>query len=189
MSGLEYTLDYMIRDERKLLERLVSKDKLVKDFIFTWTRWKNWEKWPPVLALQGTDVIAGFHGFTKTKSGYINTLYTWVDEAHRRQSLGADMVDFVLWENSESIRWKLRSEKDSIGLQFWTSFGLIPIGELGNEMLFDTSIANITSVATLKRYGRKGCEAVTEDKRTLSHYKKLGVVYTHPAWVHLNEEV
>lgn len=175
-------------EERSLVEALRGSHKIINEMLGTWTSWKNWEKHPPMIAIDGGEVIA-LHGFTATKSGYINSYWLWVHEDYRGQQLAGKLIDATLQQRPEHCqRWKIRNHIGGDGYTFWTGFGLEPVGTISSveEALFDFDIEGINSIKDLIEFADELNDIVTTDKRSLTHYRKLGVVFTHPDWKHLN---
>lgn len=174
--------------EREMVESLRGQHKIVNEFLGMWTSWKNWDKHPPMLAVDGGEVVA-LHGFTATKAGYINSYSLWVAESHRGQQLAGALIDKTLDTRPEHVlRWKMRAHTGDAGYVFWTGFGLQPIGHIPSvdEALFDFSIDGVWNVSDLIEFASE-LNDVTKDKRSLSHYKRLGVVFTDVSWEYLNE--
>ena len=192
---IEYEIGPMQPEERKQLEAM-KDDKFVREFVGVWNSWKGWENYNPVVAARvDTCEVLGFNAHIISKVGYINVVYTWVHPDHREVGLATDMLDYTLFEglNRGASRLKLRSAKDGNSFYFWSFCGLVPIAESDKEYFYDLSLDGITDIHSLKELGSVGATSVTPDKRTLNAYLKLnklgieGLMFTHPAWTHLNE--
>lgn len=186
---LEYNVRFMEPHEIEDVKRLKGQGHIVKDFLSNWSWWDNWSKYPPIVLEHATEGIVGFHACTFTQAGYINSYYLWVQRKHRGKRLGGEMVDFMLREGVRrgKERLKFRVPKGGDGEAFWRGFGLEPIGEIEEEYFFDISLDSITDVASLIEHSKANAKDVTEDGRTLGHYKRTGVTFIHPSWRHLNE--
>lgn len=183
---MNYNIDFMKPEQRAVLEGLRYKHKIVSEFVSMWTLWHNWETNLPLVVTTG-NIVVGLYAYSETITGYVNSYFIWIDNDHQGNRLAGELVDVML-ENHKSKRLKTRVAAGKDGYRFWTGFGVDAIGMIltKDEMLFDFSIVDVHSVADLIKYA-KDLNTLTFDKRSLGHYKKLGVKFTSPAWEHLND--
>jgi len=180
---------YMTLEERPLVDALQRKHKIVAEFHSRWTLWHNWDARPPLLAWDG-NAIAGLYAYAFTKSGYVNSYYIWVDDAYRGMGVAGGMVDFMLKEALDhgAKRYKSRMPTGKDGEKFWRGFGVKPCGWIPDldEQLYDYSIEGVGSIHEFIVNAPTSNDIPTTDKRSLSHYMRLGVIFTDPHWLHLN---
>lgn len=182
---VELDIRLMEPAEREAVEALKGIDKIVNEFLSLWKRWGNWDKHPPVIIITDDGDVVGLHGFTATKSGYINSYFLWVDESFRGMRLAGDLIDVTLQMRPEHCqRWKIRNIINGDGYNFWTGFGLVPVGVIPdkNEALFDFTIQGISTIKDLIKHAGNVNDVVTTDKRSLTHYRKLGVEFIDVMW-------
>lgn len=163
------------------------KDHTVAEFLFTWERWKKWEESPPIVVLVDGTTLAGFHGVSHTKSGYINSAAQFVAPEHRGKGLAGAMIDFILAKGAiaGATRLRFRTPIGGDGEACWRGFGVIPFGKTEKEHWYDlslTEVGYITNVPQLIALAEKACLVPTADKRTLGHYRRSGVVPLLKPW-------
>lgn len=156
------------------LWQLAKETDLERDWLAIWSRFGNWVSSPPIVAVDGNAII-GVHMFTLPKrSKYLYTQFIWVIGLARGQSVAKKLINYTLTTIPDLARWKFLCYKDnSLGLKLWDSMNIIPIGESERDFIYDVKLPSF----------QLSC---TDDNITLSAYKRRGVKFTHPAWVHLN---
>jgi len=143
--------------EQLAIEAMAASDPAVKEFVFLWRRWKNWESHPPIVVLddsQESPVVVGFHAVSfGTRSRYANSMYQFVMPRMRGQRLGGLMVDYLLAlaHVRGCTRLKMKTPFESQGRTFWEGFGLHPFGRDDHHVLFDVSLDGVTCGADLAR--------------------------------------
>lgn len=134
-----------------MVEELAKGSPAVKDIVYNWRRWRNWESSPPIVALdEGTGVIVGFHAAVFQQRGiHVNSYYQLVDPSMQGQGLGGKMVDFLINLASQKhlLRLKFKCPVDSPGQLFWEGFGAFPFAQDGHQYWYDMDIASCTSIA------------------------------------------
>ena len=128
---------------QKKAEDFSKSFKAIKDFSYTWRRWKNWEngKFPVVISLGGD--IVGLHAATfSERSGYVNSYYQAVHGDMQGKRMGGRMVNFILSVSSNMglKRLKMKTPLGSAGHAFWRGFGLYPIGYKDEVLYWDVDI-------------------------------------------------
>lgn len=184
------TVNHIVRrmyaEEKELLKQW-RKDHTVAEFLFTWERWKKWEEAPPFVVLAGGDMLAGFHGVSHTKSGYINSAAQFVAPEHRGKGLAGAMINALIMEGVQAglSRLRFRTPIGGDGEACWRGFGVIPFGKTEKEHWYDLSLTGaglISNAAQLVTLAKLACEIPTTDKRTLGHYRKSKVVPLLRRW-------
>jgi len=180
---------YMQPGEKPLVDALQKKHKITAEFHSRWTLWRNWDSRPPLLAWDGNN-IAGLYAYAFTKSGYVNSYYIWVDIPYQGKGIAGGLVNFMLQEAAKAgvMRYKSRMPTGKDGEAFWRGFGVRPCGWIPqlDEQLYDYYIGGVTNIQEFIANAATSNDLPTTDKRSLSHYKRLGVVFTDSHWLHLN---
>ena len=124
------------------VEHIEYKD--TKQFIGVWTRFKNWEKNPPIVAIDGHGRIVGFHAATFNKKVYVNSYYQFVSSKARGKGLGGNMFFRVLLEASKRglTRFKAAARVDGDGDRFYKGFGMEPISYDKDHNYYDVGISS-----------------------------------------------
>lgn len=129
----------------------------VKSFPFSWTRWKNWERHPPIAFVDGGTVL-GFSAATfSARSGYAYEYFIGVDPGARGRKIGWTLVDTMLSQAREKgmVRLKLKSEH-RISHHFWASFGLKPFARNGKQLCWDADIKPVAGAGGLAEWMNHG---------------------------------
>lgn len=115
-------------DEAKAVEAFAAQFPEVKDFVFTWRRWGNWEPHPPIIMVRGGEVH-GFHAVTFSARGLLmNSYYIAVSEAMRARGAVVYLADFMfrVGHKRGMKRFKTKAKADAGGKWYWESFGMRP---------------------------------------------------------------
>jgi GNAT superfamily N-acetyltransferase len=173
-----------------------SDQRILKEFNTLWRLPSYWPNHPPLLAFYANpakgipETFVGLHAHSVTKQGtrYINSLMQWVHPKMRGLGLGGHMVDYMI-RHANAERLKMRTPFQGDGYDFWTGFGVEPIGKIHDreEYVFDLSLAGISNIEDFVARAKAGCAVPSTDNLTLRRYKRDGVIFIHPAWEHLNE--
>jgi hypothetical protein len=176
-------------DEIPLLKSWRKLHKEVDEFVYLWTRYKNWEANPPVVALMG-GTICGFHGVSfagpKPKWRYINSMAQFVLEEFRGKRIAGAMIDFILKEGDKRSmhRLRFRCPIGGEGMDCWMGFGVKPFAQCEKDYWFDIDIVGVDSVKELIRLASELSNFMipTEDNRRISYYRKSGLKILTPSW-------
>jgi GNAT superfamily N-acetyltransferase len=178
----------MLPEEQPLLKSWRKKDKEIDEFIFTWTRWKNWEEHPPIVVLSSGE-IAGYHAVSFTKTGYTNSASQFVLPEYRGKRFAGAMIDFLLKESHKRgmKRLRFRTPTEGPGLECWKGFGVEPFAEGDGDYWFDLSIYGIKNLKDFMAVSSELHLQPTEDKRKRGFYRKNNLKILVPAWEKINE--
>jgi len=158
-------------------EKIISLAKItpaVKDFIFTWESWHNWEKYPPVVAVNKAGTVTGFWAYTySNKRKYINTYYHTVYLIYRRQGISSLMLEFIL-QNCDAERMKLKTHFNGEGEKFWRGLGFQPFAKNDKqELVWDFDIRNCKSIAGIIDWNRNPDLHQPIPEAEMKKYKEL----------------
>lgn len=141
-------------EHREKIIALAKVAPAVKDFTFTWESWHNWEKYPPVIAVNSVGTVCGFWAFTYSKKRkYINTYYHTVYFIFRRQGVSSSMLEFIL-QNCDAERMKLKTHFGGEGEKFWRGLGFQPFARNKDEFVWDFDIRNCKSIAEIVEWNK-----------------------------------
>jgi len=171
--------------EREAVEALARTFPLWSDNVIaaTWRRWKNWDDFPPLIALRvsesgaSLESLVGFHFFTVNKR-YLNCYYIGVDPAYRGQRLAQNLIEAALLKayplKTERFKFKCRKDNPE-GLGFWDWMGARAVAQTENEWVFDQSMLGAASIDALrKRWATDRPEFVPTD--SMRRYEKYGTL-------------
>lgn len=138
---------------RKAVCDLAKTIPEVRAFPFSWTRWKNWEEYPPIVFIEGERVL-GFSAATfSTRSGYAYEYFIGVDPEARGRRIGWKLVDFMLSQARERGMLRLKLKSETAGAhKFWASFGLRPFARIGEQLCWDADIAPVAGASGLAEW-------------------------------------
>ena len=149
-------------EQKEEAENFSKKFKAIRDFRYTWNRWKNWQSGkPPIVAVdldEGSKIV-GLHAATfSTRTMYTNSFYQAVDPEYQGMRIGGSMVDYLISYGFSMCkektgkpmqRIKMKTPENSPGHRFWSGFGLKPFGIKGGVLLWDEDIRTVGSVTGL----------------------------------------
>lgn len=170
-EGVE--IRWMTEPEKDALIAFSRTNKATKELGYVWTRWGNFGKHDPVLAITPDGQIRGFHAATfSVRSKYVNSYYQLVADELVGRGIGGRMVDALLQKAAalDLQRLKFKVPPGSAGERFWAGFGLAPFGKDAKHHYYDAPIAGLTSVTQLMGIGRSVVPA-----KELDAYTKRGV--------------
>ena len=153
--------------------------KIAKEFPYIWTRNQSWEKFPPTIACIGKRIV-GFHATAYTATtGYCNLYYVAVDKQFQGKGIGSRLIEDAL-ERGRSLgmtRWTNKSHIGSEGEKYFSEhLGITPIGEQGDQVVYDWSIAGVESCQDIQEATEKDMNGLLRLKgipeRKLKQYKK-----------------
>lgn len=147
---------YKGEDPEADFEWLLGQVDHVGDFLGVWTRFGNWtDRNGPVVVRDEAGRIVGLHAATYglRRPVYVNSYYLAIAPEYQGQRLGGDMLDEVLFRASvtaraQRLKFRTRSAQGD-GTRFWSGFGLRPMGQQGQELLWDEDIQTATNCARL----------------------------------------
>ena len=174
-------------EDKEEVSEFASRFEEIKDFKYTWNRWKNWEsgKFPVVAKYDGK--VVGMHAATySVRTGYINSYYQAVAPEMQGNRIGGTLVDYVLsfghhygsdFGHPEGMmRLKMKTPKGSPGHHFWKGFGLTPFGEAEGFLYWDQDIRNVASVGGLIEWLKMSQYHKPVPQKQLVRYVLSGVV-------------
>jgi GNAT superfamily N-acetyltransferase len=142
---------FMKKSERNKLPEGYKKHPLIKEFPGVWTRFKNWEANPPMVALNEKRKIVGFHVATFNKKLYINSYYLYVDDEYRGKGVAGALFEYSIIEAQKRglTRYKNACMAGADGERFYRGFNLKPIARNEDHIFFDFSIAGVKKLSQL----------------------------------------
>jgi len=153
------------KGELEQVLELAKSHPAIREFPNLWTRWGNWEAYPPIIAwnyslLGGGVNIVGLHAVTfNRRNPYTNSYYIFVHPDYEGQGVGGVMLEETLRQSriAGNTRFKNLVPEDSPGLAFWTGFGLRPLFKDDKGVYrFDINLAGVHSVKDLIQNGLNG---------------------------------
>jgi hypothetical protein len=170
---------FMQPNEEDTIKGWRKLDPEVDEFVYLWSRWKRWDTEPPIVAVvQGK--LAGYHGLSFTKSGYINSMSQFVRKEYRGNRLAVLMIDYLLRQGAirkmSRLCFRCPLDPNGAGYLVWTSLCLVPFGQCAKDYWFDVSLDRVTNVQKLRELGSSLHLPPTSNKRRLAHYRKSNLL-------------
>jgi GNAT superfamily N-acetyltransferase len=171
-------------DERDAVRAFFSQSAFkgtVSDFAFCWDRWKNWDRYPPIVAVSTDGSIVGAWAATfSTRTRYANTYFVGVLPALTGQGVASRMFDFFLTHAAVSgcSRVKLACKQGGTAELFWRRLGFVPFGEDASKQLrFDQDIIGAPDLTHWRGWIKNREKHAPMDLAVRLRYKIHGVVF------------
>lgn len=174
---------FMMPHERDTLLSWRKLDKEVDEFVYCWTLWKNWERFPPIVIRMGRNLV-GYHGVTFSEArgaslSYANSASQFVLPDYRGRKLAGAMVNFLLRQahTKGCTRLRFRTPLEGPGYDTWRGFGVLPFATGKGNFWFDLTLnhpdgTHIATVAHLLKLGGELHHPPTTCKTRLSLYRR-----------------